>query len=315
MTDVLERPAKQARRERPRRASRDKRVWAPKPPREPRPAAQGTQAVVSTTFTMLALVCLWAAFQLLVLSTISHDRAQTLLYREFRGELASATAPIGPVVPPGDPVALLRIPALGVDEVVVEGTASGDTLAGPGHKRNTVLPGQTGVSLIYGRAATYGAPFADLPELERGDQITVVTAQGEKVFAVIGVRREGDPLPPPLAEGRTRVTLVTAEGAGRWAALSPSSTVYVDAEAGDAFPAPAGRPAAVPEPEEAMARDTSAMPLLALCLALLVALTLGVIAARQRWSTALVWVVASPPALALSWATTDVVMRLLPNLM
>ncbi|WP_180936053.1 hypothetical protein [Nocardioides ungokensis] len=56
------------------------------------------------------------------------------------------------------------------------------------------------------------------------------------------------------------------------------------------------------------------MPLLALDLALLLALTLGVIAARQRWSTALVWVVASPLAIALSWASTDVVMRLLPNL-
>jgi sortase A len=49
-------------------------------------------------------------------------------------------------------------------------------------------------------------------------------------------------------------------------------------------------------------------------LALLLALTLGVIAARQRWPAALVWVVAAPLAIALSWATTDVVMRLLPNL-
>ncbi len=43
-------------------------------------------------------------------------------------------------------------------------------------------------------------------------------------------------------------------------------------------------------------------------------MTLGVVAARQRWSTVLVWVVASPLVLALSWASTDVVMRLLPNL-
>ena len=63
-----------------------------------------------------------------------------------------------------------------------------------------------------------------------------------------------------------------------------------------------------------MARDGGALPLLALCLALLLALTLGVVAAAQRWSTALVWVVACPLALALSWMTTDVVMRLLPNL-
>ena len=75
-----------------------------------------------------------------------------------------------------------------------------------------------------------------------------------------------------------------------------------------------GRPAAVPESEKAMASDEGALPLLAVCLALLLALTLGVVAARQRWSTVLVWVIATPLAIALSWASTDVVMRLLPNL-
>jgi sortase A len=64
-----------------------------------------------------------------------------------------------------------------------------------------------------------------------------------------------------------------------------------------------------------MAGDPGAMPLLALCLGLLAALTFGVVAACQRWSNVLVWVAASPLVIALSWGTTDVVMRLLPNLL
>ena len=48
-------------------------------------------------------------------------------------------------------------------------------------------------------------------------------------------------------------------------------------------------------------------------LALLLAATLGVVVARQRWSAPLVWIVALPVAVALAWSTTDVVMRLLPN--
>lgn len=63
-----------------------------------------------------------------------------------------------------------------------------------------------------------------------------------------------------------------------------------------------------------MSADTAALPMLALVLGLLAALALAVTAARQRFSGALVWVVASPVAIALSWFTTDVVMRLLPNL-
>ena len=64
-----------------------------------------------------------------------------------------------------------------------------------------------------------------------------------------------------------------------------------------------------------MATDSSALPLLALCLALLLGLTLGVVARPPALVAAsLVWVVASPVALALAWVTTDTVVRLLPNL-
>lgn len=329
MTVTLERPSRQRRATRPPRKPRGTRRFGLRPgsPRTPRPSAARpaepttsadmASSVLSTSFTMIAIVCLWMAAQLLLLGSISQHRAQDLLYDELRYVLAGPpdkAPPMGPVVPVGDPVALLTIPSLGVEQVVVEGTASGDLLAGPGHRRDTVLPGQVGTSVVYGRAASYGAPFADLPELRAGEEIEVVGAQGTTTFTVLGVRRAGDPLPQPVAEGAARLTLVTAEGSGRLGAIAPESVVYVDADATEGFPAPPGRPAVVPESEKAMAADEGALPLLALCLALLLALTLGVVAARQRWSTVLVWVVASPLAIALSWASTDVVMRLLPNL-
>jgi len=278
---------------------------------------EAASTVLSSAFTMIAIVCLWMAGQLLFLGALSQDRAQELLYDDLRYALAGPpdqAPPLGPVVEVRAPVALLEIPAIGLQQVVVEGTASGDLLAGPGHRRDTVLPGQTGSSVVYGRATTYGGPFGDLAELVPGDEIRVTAAQGVKRFRVLGVRRAGAPLPQPAAAGAARLTLVTAEGRGRLGPISPQTAIYIDAEAKKGFPAPAGRPAAVPESEKAMAGDPGALPLLALCLGLLLALTLGVVAARQRWSAVLVWVVASPLAIALSWATTDVVMRLLPNL-
>jgi len=289
----------------------DRRVTTKPPPVTPRDT---TLSSLSTSFTMISVVCLWMAAQLLFLGGLGESRAQDLLYDRLRGELAAATAPVGPITPVGDPVGLVTIPAIGLQQVVVEGTASGDLLVGPGHRRDTVLPGQEGVSVVYGRAATYGAPFRDLTRLAKGDPITVVVGQGRITFTVVGVRRQGDPIPEPPKPGSARLTLVSAEGSGPFAAIAAGSAVYVDADAGKAFPAPPGRPLAVPESEKAMASERGALPLLALCLALLLALTLGVIAACQRWSTALVWVIASPVAIALSWATTDVVMRLLPNL-
>jgi sortase A len=274
-----------------------------------------TVSVVSSAFAMVAIVSLWFVLQALVLSGFSQARDQHLLYDEFRHELAAATAPTGPVVPPGDPVALVQVPHLGLSQVVVEGTASGDLLAGPGHRRDTVLPGQKGISLVYGRAGTYGAPFRHLSDLVKGDQIIAQTGQGRTVFTVDGVRRAGDLLPPPPTGDQARLTLVTAEGTGPLAGLRARNAVYVDATAAKGQPFPTGRPTALPPSERAMSGESAALPMLVLALGLLLGLTLAVSSARRRWSAALVWVVASPVAIALSWFTTDVVMRLLPNLM
>jgi len=271
-------------------------------------------SLVSSAFTMIAIVSLWFVLQVLVLSGFSQARDQHLLYEDFRHQLAAATAPTGPIVPPGEPVALITAPEIGLSQVVVEGTASGDLLAGPGHRRDTVLPGQTGISLVYGRSSTYGGPFRHITDLERGDEIVVQTGQGRTVFEVDGVRRAGDTLPTPPTSEQARLTLVTAEGSGALAGLRARDTVYVDATAAKGQPFPAGRPTAVPDSEHAMSVETGSLPMLALALGLLVALTAGVVAARQRWSVALVWVIASPVAIALAWFTTDVVMRLLPNL-
>lgn len=311
MTMTTNRPALQA----PAAAPATPRP-ARRPARRPAPG-DDVWSVVSTTSVMVCLVAGWMVAQMLYLGGLSQDRAQDALYDRFRGELAAATAPIGPVTEVGAPVAMVSIPHLGLEQVVVEGTASGDLLVGPGHLRNTVLPGQLGTSAVFGRASTYGAPFARIGELVEGDQVNVVTAQGEKRFHVIGVRRAGDPLPQPRPDGAARLVLVSGEASGsRLPSLTPGQVVYVDAEADEAFDTPAGLPRVVPEPELAMGTESGAvLPLLTLCLGLLLALTFGVIAARQRFGAALVWVVTTPVVIAVAWLTTDVVMRLLPNLM
>lgn len=285
----------------------------------PRPAParrRGDDLADAVTATLLAVVLLggWLLAQMLVLGSLSQERAQEILHGRLRTELAAATAPVGPIVPLGDPVALIAAPAIGLEQVVVEGTASGDLLVGPGHRRDTVLPGQVGTSVVYGRSATYGAPFARLDELASGDVISVHAAQGVLELRVIGVRRAGDPLPQPPQEGAARITLVTAEGQGRLASLRPSSVLYLDAEAEEGFPAPSGRPGGLPESEKAMATEPQTLPLLTLFLSLLLAAVLATASAVRTWSRPTVWLIATPVLLALTWKTTDVVMRLLPNL-
>lgn len=281
-----------------------------------RPGHGDRTAAVRDGLAVIAIAGLWFVVQLMFLGSLGEHRAQETGYADLRANLAAATAPTGGVIEPGTPVALLSIPRLGLQQVVREGTASGDLLSGPGHRRDTPLPGQLGVSLVYGRAATYGAPFGTIATLSPGDQIRVVTQQGDRLFVVDDVRRPGDPLPPALPVDGARLTLVSAAGTGPLPALSPSGVVYVDATLhGKPFVPKAGRPTAVPKSEQTMSSDRSALPLLTLCLAALVALAAGAVWAGSRWSASLVWVITAPVVIALAWVSTDVATRMLPNLM
>ena len=259
MTDTGAEPGRARRRPQPRRgprvAGRGRRAPAAPPRAAARRRREHRGRCLSSAFTMIAIVCLWVARPAAVpVVDLAEPRPGPALRPVPRRARRAPPRRSARSCRPATRSPCSTIPSIGLEQVVVEGTASGDLLVGPGHRRDTALPGQVGTSVVYGRAATYGGPFADLTELQAGDKIEVDVGQGRKVFRVSGVRRAGDPLPQPPADGAARLTLVTAEGSGRLGALAPESVVYVDADAKKGFPAPAGRPPAVPESEQSMAR-------------------------------------------------------------
>jgi sortase A len=94
-----------------------------------------------------------------------------------------------PTILPGRAYAILQIPSIDVDAVVVQGTDVGDLKSGPGHYRQTDDPwdreGRVGIA---GHRTTYGAPFWDLNEVRPGDNIRLVTELGTFGYEVTGVR-------------------------------------------------------------------------------------------------------------------------------
>ena len=84
----------------------------------------------------------------------------------------------------GDAVGRIRIPEIGVNRVVVEGTDTGSLRKGPGHYPETPLPGIHGTVAIAGHRTTYGAPFNELDKLERGDEVLVEMPYGRFVYSV-----------------------------------------------------------------------------------------------------------------------------------
>ena len=84
----------------------------------------------------------------------------------------------------GDAIGRIRIPEIGVNKVVVEGTDAGSLRKGPGHYPETPLPGIHGTVAIAGHRTTYGAPFNEVDKLERGDEILVEMPYGRFVYQV-----------------------------------------------------------------------------------------------------------------------------------
>ena len=92
--------------------------------------------------------------------------------------VVASPAPPTAAPPEGRAVGIIRIPRIGLDKAIVEGTDTADLRQGPGHYAGTPLPGQPGNSAVAGHRTTYGAPFSRLDELRSGDQVVVITPQG-----------------------------------------------------------------------------------------------------------------------------------------
>jgi sortase A len=84
----------------------------------------------------------------------------------------------------GDALTRIKIPKIGVDVVVVEGTSASALRAGAGHYPQTPLPCEVGNVGIAGHRTTYGKPFANVDRLEPGDTITLETPIGTCTYQV-----------------------------------------------------------------------------------------------------------------------------------
>lgn len=305
-------------------------------PRIPRRKVTHTHAsiVVNWALVSLAVVLLWSVLFALGLSSFEHSHYQSVMYAKFRQELAADTAPLGArsclpvdnsdgtqsvkcrVTQVGDPIAVMDAPAAGLrNEVVVEGTASGQLAKAVGHLRTSVFPGQPSTSYLYGRSKLFGGPFHAITSMRPGDTISFTTGEGTSKYAVTDVRRKGDPL-PNFADGHSHLVLVTSEAGGWRSGWAAQHTVYVDAVLeGTPWPDTGGRPASVDRAELAMQGDPSALYQLVLWLPLLALTGGGIVWAHHHWGGWQTWVVGVPLLACALWGATETAAQFLPNMM
>ena len=114
-------------------------------------------------------------------------------------------------IPVGDGLTTMRIPKIGVEVLVVEGTTPAALRAGAGHYETSPLPGEPGNVAIAGHRTTYGRPLNRMDELTEGDVVELETPFAIHTYKAVG-SFEGHPNPwvvPP-----TDFSVVSQEGVG-----------------------------------------------------------------------------------------------------
>jgi sortase A len=88
----------------------------------------------------------------------------------------------------GEPMAIIRIPRIHLNMVVVQGTTTDDLKKGPGHYPDTPYPWEDrGRVAIAGHRTTYLHPFWSLDKLRVGDLVELVTEFGTFRYRVTDV--------------------------------------------------------------------------------------------------------------------------------
>jgi sortase A len=202
-------------------------------------------------------------------------------------------------------------PSIELEAMVVEGTSGEQLMKGPGHFRNTVMPGQEGNAAIAGKRATYGAPFSEIGDLEAGDQIQATTPSGvfryqvERRARVVG-SGERDPLRPSKT---ARLTLVTSDP--RY--LATDRLVVTARMLTKPTKSSAAAPTSVVDtPESGLSGDFRVWAQTLIFLQLLVAVFLGARILYRRWLRWPTYLITTPILLALLILFFESVSMLLP---
>lgn len=215
----------------------------------------------------------------------------------------------GHTPPEGAAIGVLEIPALHLDQIVVQGTSAADLMEGPGLMPGSALPGSPGNAVIAGRRVTFGGPFGAVGQLRTGDRIHAVDGAGSFTYRVSKVEvvtaGQRDVVTPTATN---RLTLVTSNSS-----FVPNGRLVVLARlVGHPVAVPTGA-LAVPGYELGLSGDPVAGGLAVMWSILTLIVLLGAGLAVWRWRRPwLIYLLTAPIVVACGLFACESVARALP---
>ena len=301
----------------------------------------GRRAMIVGALVVIAVFLVAVGAVVYGLGSLVHARDQRALMATERADISAAAVeakaldhvnlPTQPPVP-GAPVGVLAIPALGINQAVVEGVGSSQTASGPGHVPGTAGLGQPGNAAVVGRNAAYGGPFGHLDQLKPGDQVLTATIEGQSIYVVRHVARVtlGSVTAPTgsTADGSTttgstpsvtlntvyrptndnRITLVTSASVAPW---NSKQVVEVTAVMRGKPYQPIPQEARSPG-QEGNTGDWSSWGELILSLQALAVVAVGGLFLYRRCTVRSAYLLTTAPLVACTVFATEAISRLLP---
>jgi sortase A len=84
----------------------------------------------------------------------------------------------------GESIGRIRVPRMGVNMILVNGTDHETLKKGPGRDLRTFMPGENRLVYIAGHRTTYLAPFSHIDRLKAGDRVTIEVPYATFVYSV-----------------------------------------------------------------------------------------------------------------------------------
>ena len=84
----------------------------------------------------------------------------------------------------GEAIGRIRVPRMGVNMILVNGTDHDTLKKGPGRDLRTFMPGENRLVYIAGHRTTYLAPFSHIDSLRAGDRVTLEVPYGTFIYSV-----------------------------------------------------------------------------------------------------------------------------------
>src|SRR6266516_5876276 len=114
------------------------------------------------------------------ISAVSQAAERTSIAREAKRYRTSSTR--------GEVIGRLRVPRMGLNILLVNGTDHDTLKKGPGRDLRTFMPGENRLVYIAGHRTTYLAPFSHIDQMRKGDSITIETPYATFTYQVSGSR-------------------------------------------------------------------------------------------------------------------------------